>query len=339
MKSTKDTYIQNTSERKKQRVRRRKRIWYRVPLVVVMTFSAVLALTDAVSTTQPWHGFTEAEILPAESEQRRDSRQMADLRPVEPLETSPTVAKSEVSADDWQLLLVNPWNQLPEGYTVELTELRNGHAVDTRAYPDLQRMMDDCRAAGLEPVICSSYRTLETQQRLYENKIRRLMNEGLSREEATAQAGTVVAVPGTSEHQTGLAIDLGRAAREIDFIRPDFPEEGACGRFRRLAPRYGFIQRYHREKESLTGIACEPWHYRYVGTPHALLMEREGLCLEEYLDWVQTAPRTCRLEHGRSARVFYMPCAGDETELRLPEGCCQVSGDNRNGFVVTVWEV
>ena len=137
MKSTKDTYIQNTSERKKQRVRRRKRIWYRVPLVVVMTFSAVLALTDAVSTTQPWHGFTEAEILPAESEQRRDSRQMADLRPVEPLETSPTVAKSEVSADDWQLLLVNPWNQLPEGYTVELTELRNGHAVDTRAYPDL----------------------------------------------------------------------------------------------------------------------------------------------------------------------------------------------------------
>ena len=67
-----------------------------------------------------------------------------------------------------------------------------------------------------------------------------------------------------------------------------------------------------------------------MGTPHALLMEREGLCLEEYLDWVQTAPRTCRLEHGRSARVFYMPCAGDETE---------VSGDNRNGFVVTVWEV
>ena len=134
-------------------------------------------------------------------------------------------------------------------------------------------------------------------------------------------------------------IQAAGGAREIDFIRPDFPEEGACGRFRRLAPRYGFIQRYHREKESLTGIACEPWHYRYVGTPHALLMEREGLCLEEYLDWVQTAPRTCRLEHGRSARVFYMPCAGDETELRLPEGCCQVSGDNRNGFVVTVWEV
>lgn len=163
----------------------------------------------------------------------------------------------------------------------------------------------------------SGWRSQAEQQAIWEDTLQR-RGEAFTRQ--------YVAVPGCSEHQTGLAIDLGRAAREIDFIRPDFPEEGACGRFRRLAPRYGFIQRYHREKESLTGIACEPWHYRYVGTPHALLMEREGLCLEEYLDWVQTAPRTCRLEHGRSARVFYMPCAGDETELRLPEGCCQVSG-------------
>ena len=281
MKSTKDTYIQNTSERKKQRVRRRKRIWYRVPLVVVMTFSAVLALTDAVSTTQPWHGFTEAEILPAESEQRRDSRQMADLRPVEPLETSPTVAKSEVSADDWQLLLVNPWNQLPEGYTVELTELRNGHAVDTRAYPDLQRMMDDCRAAGLEPVICSSYRTLETQQRLYENKIRRLMNEGLSREEATAQAGTVVAVPGTSEHQTGLALDIVDASYQV----LDTAQESTAVQQWLMANswEYGFILRYPSEKSDLTGIIYEPWHYRYVGQDAAREMRELGMCLEEYL--------------------------------------------------------
>ena len=176
----------------------------------------------------------------------------------------------------------------------------------------------------------SGWRSQAEQQAIWEDTLQ-------SRGEAFTRQ--YVAVPGCSEHQTGLAIDLGRAAPEIDFIRPDFPEEGACGRFRHLAPRYGFIQRYRREKESLTGIACEPWHYRYVGTPHALLMEREDLCLEEYLDWVRTAPRTCRLEHGRSARVFYVPCAGDETELRLPEGCCQVSGDNRGGFVVTVWEV
>ena len=284
MKSTKDTYIQNTSERKKQRVRRRKRIWYRVPLVVVMTFSAVLALTDAVSTTQPWHGFTEAEILPAESEQRRDSRQMADLRPVEPLETSPTVAKSEVSADDWQLLLVNPWNQLPEGYTVELTELRNGHAVDTRAYPDLQRMMDDCRAAGLDPVICSSYRTQAKQQELYENKLQRLIEEGYSYENAVTEAGTVVAVPGTSEHQTGLALDIVDASYQIldqgqeDTLVQQWLIEHSW--------EYGFVLRYPNAKSEITGIIYEPWHYRYVGREAAREMTELDLCLEAYVDWL-----------------------------------------------------
>ena len=231
------------------------------------------------------------------------------------------------------LYLVNRAHPLPEEPAAEdLASVRSGQ-TEVRLHQRAKVMLDQLLAAvdGAGTIIpVSGYRPQTEQQAIWDDTLA---------EHGSAFTETYVARPGCSEHQTGLAIDLGRAAREIDFIRPDFPEEGACGRFRRLAPRYGFIQRYHREKESLTGIACEPWHYRYVGTPHALLMEREGLCLEEYLDWVQTAPRTCRLEHGRSARVFYMPCAGDETELRLPEGCCQVSGDNRNGFVVTVWEV
>ena len=230
------------------------------------------------------------------------------------------------------LVLVNPSHPIRREGLVELVPADPGYPrvlLERRTAGLLQACLQSIRARGaIVPV--SGWRSRQEQQEIWDDTLRR-QGEAFTR--------NYVALPGCSEHQTGLAIDLGRAAREIDFIRPDFPEEGACGRFRRLAPRYGFIQRYHREKESLTGIACEPWHYRYVGTPHALLMEREGLCLEEYLDWVQTAPRTCRLEHGRSARVFYMPCAGDETELRLPEGCCQVSGDNRNGFVVTVWEV
>ena len=76
-----------------------------------------------------------------------------------------------------------------------------------------------------------------------------------------------VALPGCSEHQTGLAIDLGKAAGYIDFIRPAFPYDGVCGRFRRLAARYGFIERYQRGKEEVTGISAEPWHFRYVGRP------------------------------------------------------------------------
>ena len=169
------------------------------------------------------------------------------------------------------LVLVNRQHPLAEEPRQLLT------AADER-YPNIllerqaARLLAACiQAAGgaREIVPVSGWRSQAEQQAIWEDTLQR-RGEAFTRQ--------YVAVPGCSEHQTGLAIDLGRAAREIDFIRPDFPEEGACGRFRRLAPRYGFIQRYHREKESLTGIACEPWHYRYVGTPHALLMEREGLC-------------------------------------------------------------
>ena len=254
-----------------------------------------------------------------------------------PVELNPAPQSGAVTPDDWQILLVNRWNPLPDGYTFERTKLKYGHSVDSRAYPDLQEMMDDCRAAGLDPVICSSYRTQAKQQELYENKLQRLIEEGYSYENAVTEAGTVVAVPGTSEHQTGLALDIVDASYQIldqgqeDTLVQQWLIEHSW--------EYGFVLRYPNAKSEITGIIYEPWHYRYVGVEDAQKITAQGVCLEEYLDWVQTAPRTCRLEHGRSARVFYMPCAGDETELRLPEGCCQVSGDNRNGFVVTVWEV
>ena len=208
---------------------------------------------------------------------------------VQPPETQPAQETSAVSADDWQLLLVNPWNPVPEDYAVELTELKNGQAVDARAYPDLQRMMDDCRAAGLEPVICSSYRTQETQQRLYENKIRCLMDTGLPREEAAAQAGTVVAVPGTSEHQTGLALDIVDASYQV----LDSAQESTAVQqwLMEHSWEYGFVLRYPNEKSEATGIIYEPWHYRYVGCDAAREMRELGLCLEEYLDWLQEAER------------------------------------------------
>ena len=147
-----------------------------------------------------------------------------------------------------------------------------------------------------------------------------------------------VALPGCSEHQTGLAIDLGKRAEHIDFLRPDFPKDGVCGAFRRLAAEYGFVQRYRREKEALTGIGAEPWHFRYVGAPHAALLEENGLCLEEYGDFLRTGPRRLRLANGRRVEVSWLACPGETVEAELPEGICQISGDNGGGFILTVWE-
>ena len=204
---------------------------------------------------------------------------MASLEPAEL-----PAAHSSVSPNDWQLLLVNRWNPVPDGYAPALTELKNDHAVDARAYPDLQEMMDACRAAGLAPIICSSYRTQEKQQELYENKIQRLLDEGLSYESAVEEAGTVVAEPGTSEHQTGLALDI----VDTSYQHLDEAQENTQVQqwLMEHSWEYGFVLRYPEEKSEITGIIYEPWHYRYVGRAAAREMTELGLCLEGYVDWL-----------------------------------------------------
>lgn len=170
---------------------------------------------------------------------------------------------------------------MPEGYQVELTELKNHQSVDRRCYPDLQKMMDDCRAAGLEPLICSSYRTWEKQERLYQNKIQRLIDAGMDPAKAPEEAGKVVAVPGTSEHQLGLAVDI----VDTNYQILDEAQENTAVQkwLMEHSWEYGFILRYPSDKGHITGIIYEPWHYRYVGREAAREMYEQGLCMEEYV--------------------------------------------------------
>lgn len=199
------------------------------------------------------------------------------------LQTTATVSKATASNDTtaWNLLLVNPWNSLPDNFTVELKKLKNGHAVDERAYPDLQEMMDAMRAQGLSPRICSSYRTQAKQEALYANKINRLMKQGYNREDAETEAGRWVARPGTSEHQLGLAVDI---VDESYQALDEKQEETATQQWlMKHSYEYGFILRYPTDKSAITGIGYEPWHYRYVGKTAAKEIYDAGVCLEEYL--------------------------------------------------------
>lgn len=228
------------------------------------------------------------------------------------------------------LLLVNRAHPLQNTAPGELAPVDSQYPHILLEYRTTQLLRACIQRAGGggEIVPVSGWRSQAEQQRIWD--------------EAMAESGEdftkkYVAVPGCSEHQTGLAIDLGKAAGHIDFIRPAFPYDGVCGNFRRLAPRYGFIERYQQGREAITGIAHEPWHFRYVGTPHAQLMAEHGLCLEEYRDFLRHGPRRCHLPNGRLAQVFYIPSAGETTDIELPEGCCQVSGDNVDGFIVTAW--
>lgn len=178
---------------------------------------------------------------------------------------------------EWQLLLVNRWNPIPEGYAPELTELWNGESVDSRIYSDLQEMFDDARAEGLEPYVNAGYRTNEVQQSLMDQEVEDYISQGYSEAEARKMAEQWVAVPGTSEHQMGLAVDISMN---------DNGSRGPVDIWQWLMEnsyKYGFILRYPEDKAEITGIAYEPWHYRYVGKETAEEIYRRGVCLEEYL--------------------------------------------------------
>ena len=189
--------------------------------------------------------------------------------------------KPPVNVDDELLTVVNPWNPLPEDWVCDLVTLSDGRRVDSRCYEAFEEMMAACRDAGYAPFLCSAYRTQETQQSLYDNKVQRLMNSGMGEEEAKVEAAKAVAIPGTSEHQLGLAVDI------VDANMQDLTDEQENTETQKWLManswRYGFIHRYPNDKTDITGIIYEPWHYRYVGKAAAQDIFNRDITLEEYV--------------------------------------------------------
>lgn len=232
------------------------------------------------------------------------------------------------------LTLVNAVHPLSPGGPSDLVPVDEAHPhilLERRA----ARLLGACIQAvgGRDAIVpVSGWRSQAQQQAIWDQTWA---------EEGESFTRQYVALPGCSEHQTGLAIDLGLAAPHIDFIRPHFPEDGVCGAFRRQAPRYGFVLRYPAGKEAVTGIAHEPWHFRYVGVPHGAAMTALDLTLEEYLVFltqypVDGTPFVFQTE-GRTFHLSY--CAGSAPQLPPPEADEHrlISADNRGGFVLTRW--
>lgn len=178
----------------------------------------------------------------------------------------------------WNLMLVNSEYYIPKDYQVpEMTQLSNGEQVDARIYPSLQKMFDDARATGLDLYVASGYRTEERQKELMTEKVRLYRVQGYSKKEAEKLARQWVAEAGTSEHQLGIAVDI-NANQEV------CSSEAVYGWLEEHAHEYGFIKRYPSDKVHITGIAHEPWHYRYVGERAAEEIYRTGACLEEFIE-------------------------------------------------------
>lgn len=187
---------------------------------------------------------------------------------------------------------------------------------------------------GFERIaLVSGWRSKQEQQEIWEDSMQQ------SGEEFTRK---FVAVPGHSEHQTGLAIDVGLKQEEIDFICPRFPAYGICEIFRKAAAEYGFVERYPKGKEEVTGIGYEPWHFRYVGAPHGVILAEHGLTLEEYTEFLRDYSRKKPYRFRRGplcADIFWQEAEKGEgtpvlVDSRFPYS---VSGDNRDGFILTEW--
>ena len=191
-----------------------------------------------------------------------------------------------LDSDYQNLLLVNGWNPLPEDFDYEghLTEIPQKYIkgsltqIDKDVWPYLKAMLDDAKAEGIDIGVWSPYRSYATQKWLFEKQVKKQIANGVPKEQAEDKAASIVARPGTSEHNTGLALD-------INCANDSFENTKAYKWLQKNAEDYGFVMRYSKEKQPKTGVIHESWHWRFVGINAAHEMNDLGMCLEEYVEY------------------------------------------------------
>lgn len=183
--------------------------------------------------------------------------------------------------EDWMLTLVNKENPLSDNYSPKLERLQNGLEFDARAIDQLNLMLSDAKELGLSPVVCSAYRSIEYQQKLFDNQVNSQMSRGLSREQAEIETSKAISYPGTSEHNLGLAVDI--VSIDYQILDERQAETAEIKWLIEHCKEYGFILRYPKDKIDITGVIYEPWHFRYVGIEAAKEIMNDGITLEEYL--------------------------------------------------------
>lgn len=195
-------------------------------------------------------------------------------------------AENGVSSIDngWAYFLINEEFPLEKNYTVSLAQVQGTFTMDERCAEYAKAMIKDAEEDGIDLCVVSAYRSIEKQTENLDSYIERLMNEGLSREEAEKSALREIAEPGKSEHNAGLALDILTYDwwGTHDDVTADFENTEEFRWLSENAHKYGFILRYPKEWESTTGYAYEPWHYRFVGVYYAEKIKESELPFEYY---------------------------------------------------------
>lgn len=184
--------------------------------------------------------------------------------------------------EEWMLLLVNKQNPIPDDYSPELVDVNGSIKIRKEIAVPLAEMFDAAEEDGVSLMVCSAYRSHEYQQGLFDRKIRNYTRKGLSYLDAFRIGSYSVIIPGTSEHELGMALDI--VTPGYMNLNEGFAQTNAGKWLKDNAYKYGFILRYPEGKEYITGIIFEPWHYRYVGKEAAKEIKESGLTLEEFVE-------------------------------------------------------
>lgn len=187
---------------------------------------------------------------------------------------------SAKAQDAWYLILVNGENTIDQTFKPELAEVQNGYQMDKRVENIAKTMISDAKAQGIDLLVCSGFRSYESQERNFNNYSANLQASGYGEAEAVAATSKLIAYPGSSEHQTGLALDI--VTPTYQNLDDGYEQTDAAKWLYNHAAEYGFILRYPKDKVDITKISFEPWHYRYVGEEVAREIMEKGICLEEY---------------------------------------------------------
>ena len=184
------------------------------------------------------------------------------------------------SSDEWSIILVNKQHPIPDDYEMTLSTISGSMRCDERALPELLAMLKTAKNQGVPLIVCSPYRDMSKQVSLFERKVNAFMRKGLNYMDAYKMASQAVTIPGASEHQLGLSMDI--YSSDHKSLDAAFGDTKAGKWLAEHAHEYGFILRYPLGKEYITSIKYEPWHFRYVGKEAAAIIYSQNLTLEEF---------------------------------------------------------
>lgn len=236
----------------------------------------------AVSQVEDEHDFVDTTEDTASLDDLIETSKNSSSLDGEVVVPEETKGISSFNKDDWKLLLVNKQHTIPEDYEFTLGTIKGAMRCDERIIEPLTQMFAAAKDDGINLIVCSPYRDMARQEYLFERKIKSYLRTGMSYMDAYKKASITVTVPGASEHQVGLAVDI--ISDTYTSLDEGFANTPAGQWLNEHSWEYGFILRYPLGKEEITGIQYEPWHFRYVGVEAGEVITKEGITLEEFVE-------------------------------------------------------